>query len=496
MYFLGIDLGSSFIKASLIEADTQKRVGSASVPDQEMGMIARHSGWAEQEPTQWWLEIKTLIKKLIHQTGIDGSSIAAIGISYQMHGLVLLDKAGQTLRPSIIWCDSRAVSIGDKAFESIGSTFCLSHLLNSPGNFTASKLRWVIENEPDIAARIHAFMLPGDFINFKLTGEINTTISSLSEGMFWDFKNESLSKELFDLYHIPLSWTPTIRPTFSVQGTVMTEVAKELGLKPGTPVTYRAGDQPNNAFSLNVMKPGEIATTAGTSGVVYGIQEHLSTDPASRVNAFAHVNHSSEQPSIGVLLCVNGTGIANSWIKKLLNHNGDMSYEKLNDLASMAPMGSAGLTMFPFGNGAERMLKNKMVGAQLLNLDFNRHSLSHVSRAVQEGIVFALHYGTDILKENGLQPKTIKAGKANMFLSPVFRQMFSDLINVPLEFYDTDGATGAARGAGIGSGYYTVDNAFSSLQKIEEILPDPINHIQLKELYEPWKQKLNTLEAL
>ena len=490
MYFLGFDLGSSFIKAALVDAETQKTIGLATVPDHEMGMKALHPGWAEQDPNQWWSNIKLLTQKIISKSGIDGKEIKAIGISYQMHGLVLVDKDGTVLRPSIIWCDSRAVSIGDKAFETLGHDYCIDHLLNSPGNFTASKLRWVIENEPAITEKIQSFMLPGDFINFRLTGEINTSISSLSEGMFWDFKANAISQKLLDHYKISAAWTPQILPTFSRQGELKSDIAKELGLKAGTPVCYRAGDQPNNAFSLNVNKPGEIATTAGTSGVVYGIQDNLSTDIHSRVNAFAHVNHSHRLPHIGTLLCVNGTGIANSWIKKFASIAGEASYEQMNALAYNVNS-SEGLKFLPFGNGTERMLGNKLVQSHLSELDFNRHNAGHLIRAVQEGIVFALNYGTEIMKANGLKPNTIKAGKANMFLSPLFRQMFSSLLNVPLEFYDTDGATGAARGAGIGSGHYSFENAFTHLHKIEEIIPDQKEHQILAEKYQEWNTYLD-----
>ncbi|MEO5581378.1 MAG: FGGY family carbohydrate kinase [Saprospiraceae bacterium] len=490
MYFLGFDLGSSFIKASILDADNQQCIAQATIPDQEMKMVAYEPGWAEQDPDQWWMDIKLLTQKIIAKSGIDGDSIAGIGISYQMHGLVIIDKTGKVLRPSIIWCDSRAVHIGDQAFQSLGSNYCLTHLLNSPGNFTASKLRWVIENEPDIAARIYAFMLPGDFINYRFTGEMNTTISSLSEGIFWDFKNNEVSVKLLENYHISPTWTPEILPSFSIQGRVTKKIADELGLKAGTPVSYRAGDQPNNAFSLNVNQPGEIAATAGTSGVVYAVHDSLMTDPFSRVNAFAHINHEPDSIRIGTLLCINGTGIANSWLKRLLSQSGVTSYDQMNQLASQVQIGSDNLQFMPFGNGAERMLGNKMVGSHLHGLNFNIHGAGHLARSIQEGIVFAFKYGTDILSEHGFRPKTIKAGKSNMFLSPVFRQLFSSLIDIPLEFFDTDGATGAARGAGIGQGHYTLDNAFDSLKKIETIFPDPAINKDLTEIYSIWKRQL------
>lgn len=491
MYLLGIDLGSSFIKASLIDAQSQRHLGTASVPEQEMMMISHQVGWAEQDPDQWWTYIKQAIKKIIQQTGINGQEITAIGISYQMHGLVLIDRAGKTLRPSIIWCDSRAVSIGDMAFDDLGEKYCLKHLLNSPGNFTASKLRWVIQNEPQLAEQIRYFLLPGDFINFKLTGEINTTIPALSEGMFWDFEQNSLAFPLFDQYRIDPDWCPPVVDTFVMQGQVQKAIAEELGISDQAAVCYRSGDQPNNAFSLNVMQPGEIATTAGTSGVIYGVQDKLNTDSQSRINAFAHVNHTVLDPRIGILLCINGTGISNSWLKK--NWGGNMDYQQMNEMAENAPLGSENLMFFPFGNGAERMLGNRLVHSHLLNLNFNKHRQAHLSRAVQEGIVFAFRYGMDIMVKNGLAPHKIKAGKANLFLSPIFRQLFTTALNVPLEFYDTDGATGAARGAGIGQGIYTIHNAFDQLKKIEEITPNIHLASNLNDIYQKWKNQLDLI---
>lgn len=491
MYLLGIDLGSSFIKVSVMDAQSQRQLGTASVPDQEMAMESQKVGWAEQDPELWWTYIKSGIQKIISDTGIDPKLIKAIGMSYQMHGLVVIDQEGKVLRPSIIWCDSRAVEIGDRAFHQLGSDYCLHHLLNSPGNFTASKLNWVIGHEPRLAEKIKHFLLPGDFINYKLTGEVNTTIPALSEGMFWDFAQDTLALPLFHQYQINPQWCPKTVDTFAIQGQVKSDVARELGLNPGIPVSYRSGDQPNNAFSLNVMQPGEIATTAGTSGVVYGIQNKLNTDDQSRVNAFAHVNHTFHDPRIGILLCINGTGISNSWLKKVLGNT--FSYSALNDMAASVPLGSGDLLFFPFGNGAERMLGNKLVHSHLSQLNFNQHQIPHLSRAVQEGIVFAFRYGMDIMIANGMVPDKIKAGKANLFLSPVFRQLFSTALNVPLEFYDTDGATGAARGAGIGLGLYDTVSAFDHLTRMEEITPDTQIESQLNDIYQQWKHQLDRI---
>lgn len=487
MYLLGYDIGSSSVKASIVHAETGKCVASAFYPKTEAEIMAVRQGWAEQHPDMWWKNLKLATKDILAHSGAKKEDIAAIGISYQMHGLVCVDKNQQVLRPAIIWCDSRAVPYGEKAFQTLGEDLCLSHLLNSPGNFTASKLAWIKENEPEIYAKIDKIMLPGDYIAMRLTGEICTTVSGLSEGMFWDFKQNEVAGFLMDYYGFDRSLIADIRPTFAEQGRVTAAVAEELGLKVGTPVTYRAGDQPNNALSLNVFNPGEIASTAGTSGVVYGVNGAVNYDPKSRVNTFAHVNHSAEQTRLGVLLCINGTGILNSWMKRTVAPEG-ISYADMNDLAAQAPIGAEGVSVLPFGNGAERMLQNREVGCSIHGVNFNRHTKSHVIRAAQEGIVFSFRYGIDIMKGMGMEVHKIHAGHANMFLSPLFRDTLAGVTGATIELYDTDGSVGAAKGAGMGAGIYK-DNteAFATLDKLAVIEPNERDRAAYEEAYERWK---------
>lgn len=487
MYLLGYDIGSSSVKACLVKADTGKIVASDFFPKEEMKITAVKSGWAEQDPADWWKNLKLAHQSVMQKAGAKGEDIQAIGITWQMHGLVLVDKDKNVLRPSIIWCDSRAVPYGEKAFKSIGEEKCLSHLLNSPGNFTASKLAWVKENEPQVFEKIDKLMLPGDYIGMKLTGDIVVTIEGMSEGIFWDFKTNALSEDVLNYYGIPKSFFPEIKPIFGVQGNVSAEAARELGLKEGTPVSYRAGDQPNNALSLNVFEPGEIASTAGTSGVVYGVLDQLNYDKLSRVNTFAHVNYTTDMIRLGVLLCINGTGILNSWLKRNLALEG-LSYTDMNNLAAQSPVGAKGLSIIPFGNGAERVLENQDVNCSVHGINFNIHDKRDVLRAAQEGIVFSYEYGMEIMREMGMDIHTIKAGYANMFLSPVFAQTLASVSGATIELYNTDGAAGAAKGAGIGIGLYASNKeAFASLEKLSVIEPDTVHKAEYREAYERWK---------
>lgn len=483
MLLLGIDIGTSSVKVAVVDAHTQKTVALAQYPDSESPIISLQLGWAEQSPDMWWEQIQQAIV-LCHSSGkYNPGDIAAIGIAYQMHGLVLVDKDQQLLRDSIIWCDSRAVEIGDKAFDAIGHDKCLSHLLNSPGNFTASKLAWVKQNEPDTYAKVYKMMLPGDYIAMKLTGEITTSISSLSEGVFFDFKDNRLSTDVMEYFGFDESFIPEIRPVFSDHGHLLNSVAGKLGLKPGIPVAYKAGDQPNNALSLNVLNPGEVAATAGTSGVIYGVSDHLTYDKQSRVNTFAHVNYTEENPSLGVLLCINGTGSLYRWTKNLFG-SGE-SYTQMNDEAKQVPLGADGLRILPFGNGAERMLNNKLVGVHMHNIDLNIHTRSHIFRSVQEGIACSFRYGLDIMRENKMNPTVIRAGRANLFLSDLFAQTFVNVTGVPVELYKNDGSVGAALGSGIGAKIYSSNaEAFSNMHPIQLIEPTTDG---IEQVYQEWK---------
>ena len=489
MYLLGYDIGSSSVKATLMEASSGRTLASATSPKKEMEIIAERPGWAEQHPEVWWQNVKAATVQIKSATSFDPGDVQAIGISYQMHGLVIIDKNQQVLRPAIIWCDSRAVETGNKASREIGEVKCLERLLNSPGNFTASKLKWVMENEPEVYRKIHKAMLPGDYIAMRMTGKVVTTPSGLSEGIMWDFQKQGLAELVLDHYGIDDGLIPDVLPTFSIQGELTKQAADELGLKAGTVVSYRAGDQPNNALSLNVLNPGEIAANAGTSGVVYGISDKPNYDSKSRVNTFVHVNYTPDVPRYGVLLCLNGTGSLNRWLRHVVGDT--LTYEQMNELADGVRVGCDGLVILPYGNGAERTLENKDIGAFVDGLNFNTHNRPHLLRAAQEGIVFALNYGLGIMRKVGVVVRTVRAGNANMFLSPLFCEAFATVTQSVVELYNTDGSQGAARGAGIGAGIYKYKDAFVGLDCEQVIEPNNDLNSAYREAYENW---LNVLE--
>lgn len=486
MLLLGIDLGTSSIKVSVVDAATQQNLVSVQYPEEEVAITSVKQGWAEQSPDLWWVHTQEAIRRANASGKYNPGDIAAIGIAYQMHGLVIVDNHQQVLRDAIIWCDSRAVPFGEKAFAALGSEYCLQHLLNSPGNFTAAKLAWVKQEEPAVYDRISKIMLPGDFIAMKLTGDITTSASALSEGIFWDFRRNDLATGLMQYFGFDTALIPERKQVFATHGYISRQIATQLGLREGIPVAYKAGDQPNNALSLNVLEPGEVAATAGTSGVIYGVSDQLAYDPLSRVNTFAHVNHTATQPRLGVLLCINGTGILNRWMKEAFAAG---NYEHMNRQAALVPPGSNGLLVLPFGNGAERILQNRMTGAHFHNIDLNLHTQAHLLRAGQEGIAFAFRYGLDIMRGAGIEPAVIRAGRANMFLSEVFTEAFVNATQVPVELYNCDGSVGAALGAGIGAGLFASEKeAFARARPLQLVTPTQAG--VYNELYEKWKQQL------
>ncbi|MFK7931908.1 MAG: xylulokinase [Saprospiraceae bacterium] len=489
MYLLGLDIGSSSIKAALVETATRKTIAVVQSPTTEMEMHAAQVGWAEQDPAMWWKNVCLATQQLLTENNIQSTDIQGIGIAYQMHGLVVIDKNQQVLRPSIIWCDSRAVEIGEAAFNHIGHEKSLAHHLNSPGNFTAAKLKWVKENEPEIYAQIDKIMLPGDYIAMKLTGEVMTTVSGLSEGIFWDFKNQQVSDLILEEFDFDKKVIPAIVPTCSQQGKVTTTAAVETGLSAGISVAYRAGDQPNNALCLNVLEAGEVAATGGTSGVVYGVVDKPVFDAQSRVNGFAHVNYSTDNQRVGILLCINGAGSQYAWIKKNIAESG-LSYSEMEQQIAQIPIGADGLQMLPFGNGAERMLCNKNIGSQIINLQFNRHSRAHIFRAALEGIAFAFVYGMEILGDMGMDVSVMRVGNDNLFQSPVFANTIATLMNTRIDVIETTGAVGAAKAAGVATGgYMDLAEAMEGLTILKSYVPQA-NKVEYQTAYNSWHQNL------
>ncbi len=487
MYYLGYDIGSSSVKVAIVECHTGRVLGIRKEPEEEMAILSPYSGWAEQNPEDWWIHIVHATQNLLQDYKIDPQRITGIGIAYQMHGLVLLDAQGELLRNAIIWCDSRAVSTGDKALQDLGQDLCARSLLNAPGNLTISKLKWVKDNEPDLYAKVSYVLLPGDYIAYKLTNTINTTIPGLSEGIFWDYRKGEVASWLMEHLGLKTESLPPLVPTFGQQGNVSQNASEIVGLAEGTPVLYRAGDQPNNALTLSVLNPGEVAMTCGTSGVTYAIVDQINGKEISRINTFAHVTYTRKTPVLGKLICLNGAGILYRWLRDNLDIE---SYDEMNRHAESVPVGSDGLLILPFGNGSERLLFNKDLGAHIIHLDLNRHTKAHLCRAALEGIAFAFVYGIELLMDDGLKPEVFRAGFDNLFQSTVFSTTISTLIGHPIELYNATGAVGAARACSIPEkGITNYSRLLTDNDHRETVYPlrDPSS---VKAAYRTWKSTL------
>jgi xylulokinase len=485
-YLLGYDIGSSAVKAALVEIESGSPVGAAVSPADELPIQAPRPGWAEQDPGVWWTHVISATRQLAAAHPAALREVKAIGLSYQMHGLVLVDRALQVLRPAILWCDSRAAEIGHQAFQELGVAKCMRRLLNSPGNFTASRLKWVKDMEPEVFARVYKAMLPGDYVALQMTGEPVTTPTGLSEGILWDYAEDGLALMVLSHYGIPVSYIPPSVAVFSIQGLLQPDAAADLGIPAGIPLAYRSGDQPNNALALKVLEPGEMAATAGTSGVIFAVSDTPRPDTQLRVNTFLHCTHQRERPRYGTLLCINGAGSLYRWLRHTIMAPGT-DYTDMNRLAATAPIGADGVSMLPFGNGAERLLEDRRMGGGLHGLDFNRHTRAHLLRAAQEGIVFALHHGLRTMRNLGLETRVARAAAGNLFLSPLFCGAFATLTNTCLELYDTNGAQGAARAAGLGADLYRdAAEALGSLRPLRVIEPQAGTFPAYRETYERW----------
>jgi xylulokinase len=493
MYTIGYDIGSSFVKGVLWDEERGEVAAHVTVPDREMPIRAEKADWAEQDPEMWWEAVKAATQRLIDMVPGAGGRVRGIGVSYQMHGLVLLDRDGKVLRPSIIWCDSRATGMGKELEKAVGEEAVRRQLLNSPGNFTVSKLAWVIRNEPETASRIRWVMLPGDWIAYQLTGMVSTTVCGLSEGMLWNFKDHVPHVKALEAAGADPEWIPPVAPNPGDQGVVGSAVGAEMGFAPGARVLFRGGDQPMNAYGLGVDGPGMWAASAGTSGVLYRVDPVREAEPTGMANRFAHIGHSAENPAIGTLLCLNGAGIAYAWLRRVMFAG--QEYAAINEHVAAVPAGADGVMFHPFGNGAERMLDNRQPGAGWSGIHFNRHGQGHLARAVMEGIVFAFVHGMRHVDPSLPALPVIRAPHAGLFRSELFASMLSTLAGADVQLHAGDGATGAAQGASVALGASAIKALDSNAARDEPGVlkthsPDPSIHDALESAYSRWKDAL------
>jgi xylulokinase len=444
--FLGLDVSTTGAKALLIN-EYGDVVSSATAP---LTLSAPHPLWSEQDPRDWWIGISISIRQALEQAGVLGSTVTAIGLTGQMHGLVLLDEQGEVLRPAILWNDQRTSAQCDEMRSRLGK----QRLIQITGNdaltgFTAPKILWVQQNEPEIYARVRHILLPKDYIRYQLTGEYAMDKADGSGTILFDLKTRNWSPEVLSALEIPANWLP---PTFEgpeVTGCVSALAAAETGLVQGTPVVGGSGDCAAQAVGVGAVQPGIIALTLGTSGVVFASTEAPLVEPEGRLHAFCHAVP-GRWHFMGVMLSAAGSL---QWYRDTLAPG--ISFDTLVNEAGDIKAGSDGLLFLPYLTGERTPYPDPLVRAAWIGLTV-RHTRAHMTRAVLEGVAFGIKDSFRLILQAGLgsiEQVRISGGGAK---SKLWRQIMADVLGVELVTVNTSegAAFGAALLAGVGAGIY------------------------------------------
>ena len=451
-YFLGIDASTTGVKALLVDRAGDV-VGSAT---SELPISTPKPLWSEQDPADWWEGAVHSIRTALQSSGIDGSEVEGIGLTGQMHGLTLLDANGEVLRPAILWNDQRTAAQCDEIRARLGK----AHLIQVTGNdaltgFTAPKILWVQENEPEVYARVAHILLPKDYVRYKLTGGYALDRADGSGTILFDLKARDWSSEVLAALGIPAEWLPRTYEGPDVTGVISAEAARLTGLKEGTPVVAGGGDQAAQAVGVGAVKPGIVALTLGTSGVVFATTGQAFIEPEGRLHAFCH-SAPGRWHLMGVMLSAAGSL---RWYRDTFALG--MGYDDLLAPAVEVPAGAEGLLFLPYLTGERTPHPDPLARGAFAGLTV-RHGMAHMTRAVLEGVAFGLRDSFELIKSAGLSSidqVRVSGGGAR---SPLWRQILADVFDAELVTVNTtEGAAyGAALLAGVGVGAWAdVDSA-------------------------------------
>lgn len=434
--FMGIDISTTSAKALIV--DEQGRVLAIGSAPQTLSQP--HPLWSEQNPLDWWQGVVQSIREVLAKANLSGSAIRAIGLTGQMHGLVMLDQHGDVLRPAILWNDQRTQAQCDQITNIIG----FERLIELTGNraltgFTAPKILWVREHETEVYARCAHILLPKDYIRYRLTGDYATDLADASGMSLVDVAKRQWSTEVIEALGIPLSWLPKLYEGTAITGTVSAECAANTGLQPGTPVIAGGGDQAAGAVGMGCVTPDKIGVTVGTSGVVFAPLKRYAFEPQGRLHAFCHAVPGMWH-FMGVMLSAAGSL---QWYRDAMAP--DTSFQDLLDGAASVPAGSDGLFFLPYLTGERTPHPDPDARGAFIGLT-SRHTQNHMTRAVLEGVAFGLKDSFTLIANTGLPTKyqvQISGGGAK---SPVWQQIIADILNTPLVNVNTTetGALGAA----------------------------------------------------
>jgi xylulokinase len=499
-YMMGIDVGTSGTRAVIVRPDGH--VAGAATGDHEPMRMAK-PGWAEQSPENWWQATIIAVRAALAEAGLKGADITAIGLSGQMHGVILLDKDCAVLRPALIWCDQRSQTQCDWITSRVGAER-LIQLVSNPAltGWSAPKLLWIRDNEPAIYERAAHCLLPKDFVRFRLTGEFATDVSDASGTLLFDVTHRCWSAEMLAALEIDPSLFPRAYESPEITGEITAEVAKLTGLAAGTPVVGGGGDQAASAIGNGIVEPGLTSATLGTSGVIFAYTEEPKLDPGGRIHTFCHAVPGKWH----VMGVTQGAGLSLRWFREnfgaseawLARQIGLDTYDLIIKEAEQAPPGSLGLLWLPYLMGE----RTPHLDAQARGMWFGltaAHTRAHVIRSILEGVAFSLRDSLEIFKELGIPVEQIRASGGGS-RSPVWRQIQADIYGKELVTLRTSegSALGAALLAGVGGGIYSSvqESARQAIQIQESVAPRAAVAPAYDRLYQVYRRLYPTVREL
>jgi xylulokinase len=487
--FLGIDISTIGAKALLID-ESGKVISSAITP---VTLSTPRPLWSEQEPQEWWHGVTASVRMALGKANVRGADVKAIGLTGQMHGLVLLDESGEVLRPAILWNDQRCGAECDEIRNRLGR----GRLIEITGNdaltgFTAPKVLWVKNHEPDVYARVRYALLPKDYIRYKLTDHLAMDKADGSGTILFDLKTRDWSGTVLDALGIPRQWLPMTFEGPEVTGEVGSDAAEETGLRAGTPVMAGGGDQSAQAVGVGAVRPGIAALTLGTSGVIFATTERALIEPEGRLHAFCHASP-GRWHLMGVMLSAAGSL---QWHRDMLAPQTNL--ETLAEEAGEIPAGSEGLIFLPYLTGERTPYADPLARAAWVGLTI-RHTRGHMTRAIMEGVAFGLKDSFTLIQGAGLvginQVRTSGGGSKSRF----WKQILADVLGTELIMMSTtEGAAyGAALLAGVGLGVWPdVEAACDAAVKIVGcVSPDELNERVYGEMYDHYRALYPTLKT-
>ena len=489
-YVLGIDVGTGGTRAVLVDRDGAI---ASSATCEHVPFASPHTGWAEQDPHDWWQAAGSAIRAVL--SNVSGAKVSCVGLAGQMHGAVLLDEKDEVLRPALIWCDQRTQAQCDWLNSRLGAQRIIELTCNPAlANFTLTKLLWVRDSEPQIWERFRRVLLPKDYVRLRMTGAHAMDVADASGTLMLDVAQRRWSEEMMAAAGLPLSCLPKLYESPEICARVSEAGAAHTGLKPGTPVVAGAGDQAGGAVGMGIVRAGAVSATIGTSGVVFAATDSPAMDVKGRVHTFCHAVPGRWH----VMGVTQAAGLSLHWLRDLLKNSGDLSYDELTHEAAAVPAGSDGVLWAPYLMGERTPHLDPNARGTLTGLVAN-HTRGHVVRAVLEGVAFSLKDTFTIFEEMKIPVTSIRLGGGGA-RSPLWRQIQADAYGRDVEIVAAEegAAYGAAILAGVGAkAWGTVEQACDAVVRVaKRIAPNPKDSATMQTAYRSYRQIYPALRGI